>query len=168
MAIVWRFEDDCLAPEARLKVDYTGPNPFKAYQIARELLRKILEVEVIDLWERDFRWDVTSDPRMFFCRIYVDKGIDARSRAFIEVTIQGLQPSDPTKDGKVTIYVGGRLRTLWNLESAFQRLPIYKGIIWVYHKMFYQNVRRGYLKICAKWIEDLWREFRDVLSIPTA
>lgn len=168
MAIVWRLEDDCLAPEARLRIDYTGPNPFKAYQIARKLLMKVLNVGATRLWERDFRWDITSDPRSFFCRIYVDKGIDARSRAFIEVTIQGLQPSDPTKDGKVTIYIGGRLITLWTLESAFQRLPIYRGIIWVYHKLFYNDVRRGYLKKCVGWIEDVWRVFRDTLSIPTA
>ncbi len=162
---VWRFEDDCLAPHPRLKVDYVGKNPFKVYQVARNLLRKTLEVETIDLWERDFRWDISSDPRMFFCRIYVDKGIDARSRAFIEVTIQGTQPSDPNKEGRVTIYIGGRLRTVWEMNTAFQRSPIYKAFLWLYHKIFYEKVRRGYLRLCARWIEELKKGFMDVLNI---
>lgn len=163
--IMFVIEDDCLAPEARLKIEYSGPNPFKIAQTAREILRRVLEVEAQDFWERDFRWDITSDPRAFFVKMYVNRGIDSRSRAFIEVSIQGLQPTDPTKSGKVTVYVGGKLRTEYTLETAFQHLPVYKGLIWLYQKVFYNRIRRDYMRMCVTWIEKVTDEFRNNLGI---
>jgi hypothetical protein len=164
--IIWRIEDDCLAPEAKITIEYTGTDPFRAYKIAKDTMRKVLEVEAMDFWERDFRWDISSDPRDFFTRLYVDKGIDSRSRALIEVIMQGKIPSDPNKEGRITIQIGGRLRTDYTLETAFQQLPIYRGLIWLYHKIFYNRVRRGYLDMCYDWIQKLNSAFREVLGIP--
>jgi hypothetical protein len=162
----WVFEDDCAAPERRTKIDYTGPNPFKVCLIIRSLLEKIYEVEAVDLWERDFRWDTTSDPRGFFMRMYVSKGVDAHTRMFIEVVIQGAQPSDPTKNGKVTIYINGKLRTAYELDTVFKRLPIYKAIRWLYNMIFYSEVRRGYIRLCNQLNEQLGREIREALGMP--
>ncbi|MEM7825617.1 MAG: hypothetical protein QW412_02025, partial [Candidatus Aenigmatarchaeota archaeon] len=155
VSLTWRIEDDCLAPEARINIEFSGQDPFKAYRILRETLRRVLEVESKDLWERDFRWDISSDSRGFFVRVYVDKGIDSRSKALIEVIMQGNIPSDPNKEGRIIIKIGGRVRTEYRLETAFQQLPIYRGIIWLYHKIFYNRVRRGYLGMCYRWLQKL-------------
>lgn len=179
MAMSLRLEDDCLAPVPKLKVDYTGPNPIKVYQVVRGLLIKIFEVSGKDVWERDFRWDATTDPRGFFIRVYADKPLDARTSIFVETTFQGFQPSDPNKNGKVTILIGAKMRTEYKLDSAFKRLPIYSGItklgglaevgglLWLYHKIFYAQVRRDYIRNhCNKRLETLWRELREVLGMP--
>ncbi|MEM5844155.1 MAG: hypothetical protein QXX07_01510 [Candidatus Aenigmatarchaeota archaeon] len=165
VTLTWRIEDDCLAPQARISIDYAGKDPFRAYKILRDTLRKVLEVESKDLWERDFRWDISSDPRGFFVRVYVDKGIDARSKALIEVIMQGEIPSDPNKEGRITIQLGGRLRTEYKRETGFQQLPIYKGLLWLYHKIFYNRVRRGYLGMCYQWIQKLNSALREALEI---
>ena len=166
--IVWRFEDECLAPEARLRIDYTGPNPFRIYQAARGIMMRVLEVQAKDYWERDFRWDISSDPRPFFVRIYVNKGIDSRTSALIEVIMQGVQPSDPKKEGKLTIQIGGRLKTQYTLETVIQKLPIYRALIWLYHRIFYNRVRRNYLGMCTKWIEKLHAEFKSLIGAEEA
>jgi hypothetical protein len=164
----WVLEDDCLAPRPQLKIEYTGPNPFEIYRKAEGILRTIWQVGGVDYWERDFRWDVTSDPRSFFVRICINKGFDARSKAFVEVIMQGSQPADPTKNGKVTILIGAKLKSEFSISSAFQRLPIYKSLLWAYNKIFYESVRRGYIKLCQDFLEKTWREFRANLSMPTA
>lgn len=62
-------------------------------------MRNTWEVESIGFWEREFRWDNTSDPNEFVIRCYIDKGIDKYTKVLIEVFIQGKQPVDPTKQG---------------------------------------------------------------------
>lgn len=164
----WVVEDDCLAPRPQLKIEYSGPNPFSIYQKAEGILRTIWQIGGVDYWERDFRWDVTSDPRSFFVRICINKKFDARSAAFAEITMEGVQPADPTKPGKVTILLAAKLKSEFDISSLFQRSPIYKALLWIYNKFFYSNVRRGYIKLCQDFLEKSWREFRANLSMPTA
>lgn len=163
---VWVLEDDCLAPSARLIVNYVGPNPFRVYKKTRALLREIFEVESKDLWERDFRWDESGDPRGFYVRVYVDKGMDDKSGVFCEVILEGKQPSDPTKEGKLKITINARLVTRWNLDTAFKQLPFYRGLIWIYMRSLYRDVRRNYLLRCNRMLEELWTEFRKFLNMP--
>lgn len=163
---VWRLEDDCLAPERSLKIEYNGPNPFKIYSGLKTRLRKVFEIGSVNIWERDFRWDTTSDPHGFYIRVYVNKGFDQHTKALIEITMQGKQPSDERKNGKITIYLGGRLITEYKLKTIFQRSPLYKGLRWLYHKIFYNKIRRSYLIICRERIERLWKELREELGMP--
>ncbi|MEM5801927.1 MAG: hypothetical protein QXQ18_00880 [Candidatus Aenigmatarchaeota archaeon] len=162
---VWRLEDDCLAPTATLRIDFEGPNPFLIYQRAGEILRRIFQVETADYWERDFRWDISSDPRDFFVRIFINKGVDVRTKILAEVVMQGKQPSDPSKNGKVTIFISARLITEYRMDTIFQKSPIYKFFLWLYHKTLYNEVRRGYLSFCQNLLTKVYNEFRSVLEM---
>ncbi len=162
---VWRLEDDCLAPTGSIRIDYEGPNPFLAYQKAGDILRKIFQVETADYWERDFRWDITSDPRDFFVRIFVNKGLDAKTKILTEVVIQGKQPSDPSKNGKVAIIISARLVTEYKMETVIQKSPFYKFFLWIYHRAFYNGVRRKYINLCQDLISRASNELRAVLKI---
>jgi len=166
--VTWKLEDDCLAPRAALDITFQGKNPFLVYKNAKEILRKIFEVEMIDYWERDFRWDVSSDPREFFVRIYVNKGVDARTKILAEVVMQGAQPSDLNKDGKVRILINAKLITKFELNSVIQKSPIYKGMLWLYTKIFYGNVRRGYFRLCEDYLIRIQNDFKDVLNMQKA
>lgn len=174
----WRLEDDCFAPRRQLRVEYVGPNPFRVVSGMKGMLRKIMEVETKDVWERDFRWDVTDDPRMFYTRYNVDKSRDANTSIFIEVTMQGLQPVDPNKDGRLIILIGGKVRTRFDLDSPLKRLPLYSGStklggfaevggwLWLYHRLFYNDFRRQQIEWCQEKLEIIWREMRAILKIP--
>lgn len=166
MMAVWIFEDDCLSPERSILIEYSGPEPFKAYTALRGMLERIFEVETIDLWERDFRWDISSDPRSFYMRMYVNKGIDARTRMMVEIIMEGSQPSDPKKVGHLKITISGKLRTEYSLKSFLQRSTIYKFFVWLYHKLFYQNIKRSYIYLCNKLIDQLNYELRELLKLP--
>lgn len=175
---VWKMEDDCLTPEARYRIDYIGPEPFKIVSEMKETLRQTLGKETKDVWERDFRWDITGDPRAFYMRWMVSEKSDANTMILWEVTVQGLQPADSTKNGKAVIFIGGVVMTNWELNSAFKKTPLYNGkikifgkyemggLLWVYHRLFYNDVRRVSIHKCAEKCEELFLMMRRTLKIP--
>ncbi len=162
----WRLEDDVFTPAAKLRIDYSGPNPFRVVGPTMTLLRNILEIGSEDVWERDFRWDTTADPRPFFVRTYVNFKMDAPSIILVEIIFQGEQPSDPTKNGKLTINISGRLITKYELNAGWRKLPIYWAFLWLYHKIFYNKVRRGYLRIGQDKLQTVASAYRKLLGIP--
>jgi hypothetical protein len=163
----WTFEDDCFTPEREIKLEYTGPNVFvRFHNVIRPLLERNFEVEAIDLWERDFRYDLSGDPHTFFIRYQIDKGLDANSRILFEVVVQGKQPVDSKKDGRITILISGRLRTGYNLDTAFKKTPLYKGMKWVVHRTLYNEIRRGYFRVCSEFVEKLMVELRKLFGMP--
>jgi hypothetical protein len=161
---VWRLEDDCLAPTASLKIDFEGPNPFLLYQKAKGIIQKNFNITSSDYWERDFRWDTTSDPRDFFVRIMAKKGLDRRSKILAEFVMQGKQPGDPSKNGKITVIISARLITEHQMKTPIQRSPFYKFLLWLYHRLFYNRVRRGYINLCQDMLMRVYNDFNDILK----
>ena len=162
------IQDDCLAPEGYMTLKYNGPIPFKAYYVTITFMRKIWEVEAKDYWEREFRWDNTSDPRSFFVKAYVHKGIDRFTSVTIEVILEGKQPADSNKPGSLLIKIGGVLTTKFGGGSVLQdaRNPIYAGLIWLYNHLFYRKQRRDYLEIwCKRRLYELKRMYQEFLGI---
>ena len=166
--VKWTFEDDCLVPQGKIKIEYRGKNPFGMAQKARGIALRIFEVEAKDYWERDFRWDISGDPRSFYLRNYVNKALDFRSSLLTEITFQGAHPTDPEKEGALIINISAKLKTEFNLGSKFQQLPFYRGLLKLYNFAFYNKVRRNYLVLCNGWVERFTREFRSALNIPNA
>jgi len=161
----WILEDDCLAPERYIRLVYSGPNPFSVYQSTFAILRRVLEIDPSDYWERDFRWDISGDPRSFYVRAIVEKKMDSRSVVHFEIIMQGNQPSDPSKNGSLTIVIGARLRTEYNLNTPFQQSSLYRALLWFYNFFFYFRVRRGYINICRDWLTKLNQAYRSLLKL---
>ncbi|HDJ96468.1 MAG TPA: hypothetical protein ENG45_00145 [Candidatus Aenigmarchaeota archaeon] len=161
------LEDDCLAPKPQIEINYKGPNPFKAYLITSNQLKRILGVRGKDIWEREFRWDLTGDPRGFFVKIYAKKKFDGRTAAFIEITFLGHQPTDPKKVGDLTIKISGKLKTNFGGSTIFThpKNPFYRFLINIYFSMFYAKVRRGFIKRCEGYIMKLRQKYMEVLGI---
>jgi hypothetical protein len=131
-------------------------------------MRDIWEVEAIAYWEREFRWDASSDPHEFVVKSYVDRGIDNFSRARIEVFMQGWQPSDPTKPGKLEIRIGGVLTSKFGGNGVLDdaRNPLFKAFMWFYVRLFYQKQREYYLRDwCYNRIHKLKEIYQEILNI---
>jgi hypothetical protein len=166
--VTWRVEEECLLPERKITLRYKGLRPIQAYHATMEMVLRIFEAEPEDVWERDFRWDTTIDPRDFFVRIYVKKPIDAKTHLLAEIIFHGLQPSDVAKPGEVTITIAGRLVTEYKLDKFWKRSHLFKAAIWLYHRWIYDDVRKDYMRLCNEWLMELWRQYRLSLGIPTA
>lgn len=161
----WVLEDDCLAPERVIRIDFKGLNPFRIYQAVPQFLRAIFDVRGKDVYEKEFRWDNTTEPRWFFSRFIVRKGYDMWSVVWGEVTMQGNQPSDPNKDGDAFILLTGKLLTRSPENSPWARSSIYKSLRWLYFRTLYNDVRRNYMEECRIKINDLKLAIEKTLGI---
>ncbi|MBS3052766.1 MAG: hypothetical protein J4428_05345 [Candidatus Aenigmarchaeota archaeon] len=155
------MQDDCLAPDLQITLNFKGPNPIIAYQKLKRAMRDVWEVEAKDYWEREFRWDTSGDPREFLVKAYVVKMLDRFSRVIIEIYVHGHQPSDPSKSGDVEVRIGGYLKTEFGGKGIIDdaRNPLYKGLLWMYNKYFYWGQRRYYLH---EWCYKKLHKFRDI------
>jgi len=151
----WVLEDDCLAPERVIRIDFKGVNPFRVYQAVPGFLRAIFDVRGKDVYEKEFRWDNSSDPRDFFSRFIVRKGYDNWSVVWAEITMQGKQPSDPNKEGEVFILLTGKLLTRSPENTPWSRTTIYKSLRWLFFRTLYNDVRRNYMEECRIKTNDL-------------
>ncbi len=164
---VWRLEDDCISKSAKLTLNYAGPNPLNVYNKIRTILMRTIGVKREHIWERDFRWDITADPRGFFIRMYVNKKMDARTAILFELIFQGKQPVDPNKNGTLTMGINARIYTDYSLDSTFQQSVFYRSLLRVWYMLFYNEVRRGMLDECGKLIDEVLMKVRSELGLET-
>ncbi|MFH7880834.1 MAG: hypothetical protein QXI09_02385 [Candidatus Aenigmatarchaeota archaeon] len=163
--MAWIIEDDCLAPERYIKLTYRGPNPFSVYQSTFGICRKYLEIDPSDYWERDFRWDISEDPRSFYARIIIQKSLDNRSKIFFEIIMQGKQPKEIKQEGEVVVLIGAKLITEYRQDTPFQQSLFYKTLLQIYNFFFYFKVRRRYLEICKYLCEKIKQAYKELLKI---
>lgn len=158
------IEDDILAPREDIEIKYNGPNPFAIYEKIPKLLQTIFKARGVHYYEDEFRWDVTGDPRVFHIKMHLDKGIDRRTRGVVRIKLDGDQPVDPKKPGAIKIKIKGKIITSFPIETIFQRIFI-KPFIWLYFHLIYINIRRKYIEIYKKGVEELESEIRATFGL---
>jgi len=164
--VILRYEDDCIEPTAKVKVEYKGPNPFEAYKKVLELLKVKLNISDDEIFERDFRWDSTSDEKSgFFIRIYIMKNLDTHTHTFIEIIFNGDQPRDIKKPGSLTISVITKLVTQYALDTPLERTVFFKNLLNFYYNNFYKKIRENYFKDCRELSDKIIKEIKDSLNI---
>jgi hypothetical protein len=162
------IRDEIPAPREYIQLDYKGPNPMAVYHRMDQLLKTIWEVKGTNMFEPDFRWDMTADPRPFFIHLFVDKGMDKLTNFRVDIKMQGSQPTDPTKDGVLRIEIHGWIETKFD---GFLGNPINKILFplffFPYMVGYYQPRRRRYLEWHKRRIDRLVDEIRTTLKIPS-
>jgi hypothetical protein len=159
------LEDDCLTPDRTLRIDFKGHNPFRFYSQIVMILRDILEIRTFHVWQREFRWDFSGEPAKFFYKVIALKPWDNWTKSYFELVFQGTQPSDPNKDGELVIFISPKLRTEIPQNTIWQRSQIYKGLRWLYFRMFYNNARRILLGKCIHNTERIVDKLKSIYGM---
>lgn len=159
------IRDDVLAPKDVKIINYSGPNPLVVYYALDKLFRLTFKVKGTHLFEPDFRWDTTADPRPFYIRFYTEKGFDKFSRFRIEIWMQGRQPTDPTKNGDIRVEIRGWLETRYPISTLLHKIFLLP-FFYFYHIVFYNRIRRQYLQFLREGVERVEVEIRNLLKIP--
>jgi len=159
------FDDDCLTPEKTIRIDFKGPNPFRFYGEIIGIIRDVLEIRRLNIYEREFRWEIGGDPRPFFYRVFARKPYDQFTNAFFEFVFQGKQPLDVTKDGEMVIFMSPKLKTEFPQSTAWQKSSIYKSLRWVYLRVFYNDARRYLLNDCVRYSNIFVSRIQKMLGI---
>ena len=161
------IQDNVLAPRHELIMEYTIQNPLQIYPQVDTMMRLIFESKGTHMYEPDFRWDTTEDPRGFFIKVYTERGLDQFTRFKVEVLLWGKQPADKTKSGSVKIVINGRIVTRFPTDNIFQKVFM-QPFFYFYSKAYYNKIRRQHLKWVRDGIMKLESQIRDRLNIPQA
>lgn len=152
--------DDLFTPSDAIVINYSGSNTFKATQIIKPLMEKIVQVESKDTFERIFKWDITNDPRAFYDFWHCIKEEDKWTSILIKVTLQGTQHTQ-TRKGNLRIEMTGFLQTNYEYSNSLQKL------FWMfYNKTFYYKRRRQYLERGKEYVYAIRDELYRELKIP--
>lgn len=165
--MAFRMVDDVLAPKGAIVYEYYGKNPFSIYFGLGRILQEIFHVRGKDIFEDEFRWDITEDPRPFFFIIRMQKGMDRFTDGYVQIKVFGAQPTDPTKDGKLLIEISSWIETNFfgiGPLSALQRLILHP-FVWIYNHVIYYKIRRQYIHFFREGIEQLEERFRRQLGL---
>lgn len=162
--MAFRVEDEVLAPHNIVTLRYSGINPFMIYKRVSPLMQLIFQIKGKDIIESDFRWDTSEDPRGFYIRIWGERTFDQFTKLIIYVKLEGAQPTDVSKPGKMTIEFSGRLITSFPSESVIQKFVVLP-FAWIYYRIFYKDVRRRFLDMSKRDLERLENELRGMLKL---
>jgi len=165
----YKIFDYVLAPEDKVKIEYTGPDPFRIYGMLPKMMQIVFHGRGKNIFERQFKWDITSDPReFFFYLMYGDQKFDRFTGFEIKIRSFGMQPSDPNNpNGKIYLEIKGEITTEYKFESKWEQV-IGMPFVWLYHRMIYQNTRRRYMQILREQIYKLTDDIRSELGIVEA
>jgi len=163
--MAFRMVDDVLAPKGALVYEYYGKNPFSIYFGLGGILQSIFHVRGKDIFEDEFRWDTTADPRPFFFVIRVGKGVDRFTDGFVKIKVFGAQPTNPTKEGKMLIEIASWIESdFFGPLTGLQRLII-QPFVWIYNHTLYYKVRRQHIHFFQEGIEQLQEHLREKLGL---
>ena len=165
----YKIFDYVLAPEDKVKIEYTGTNPFRIYGMLPKMLQNIFHGRGKNVFERQFKWDITSDPReFFFYLMYGDHKLDRFTTFEIKLKAFGMQPSDPNDpNGKLYIEIKGEITTNYKFKSKWEQI-IGMPFVWMYHKLIYQDTRRRHIQILREQIYKLTDAIRSEFGIVEA
>ena len=155
-----KIVDDILAPRDFLEVKFQGKDPFAVVPLIPRLIRDVMKVTGMDIFETDIRWDVTSDPREFYGHWKGKRDEDRWTTTRIRIRAQGAQ-SVKDKMGWVNIILDGTVETRYEYTNFIQ-----KSFWWFFNYMFYYKQRRKYIDYGKDNIYKLKERILDILGIP--
>lgn len=159
------IQDNVLTPRHELIMEYGGPNPIQIYPQIDTMMRLIFESKGTHMYEPDFRWDTTEDPRPFFIKIYTQRPLDNYTKFQVSVLLWGKQYADKTKGSTTKIVISGRLTTSFPTDNIFQKIFM-TPFFYLYSIAYYNDIRRSYIKWVRDGIYKLESQIRDRLNMP--
>ena len=134
------FEDNLSYPKEKEIIKFTGPEPFKIYNIIGDLFKDVFELAGKDVFEDELRWNALSEDKAFNTKWHVEKKFDGWTKMEVVVVILGKQNSK-TRNGNIAIAIVPTFKTEVNLGF------LQKAFWWMYYFIYYKKKR----------IEDFYR-----------
>lgn len=161
-------EEECLAPERELRLEWKGVQPLRICEVVRRALLEVLEIAPHWVWEREFSWDTTADPRTFFSRLYGRKAFDAVTYLLVEVVLDGKQPANLALPGSLVVCMSGKLVSDYRLDEWWKKPPflsLFKACVKLKHAWFYDRVRGCFMQQSLELLRRIWECVRAELKV---
>jgi hypothetical protein len=159
--------DECLGPDRFMRLNYTGPDPWKMGLQIGKSLRTYFHVSSAGMNNTHVKWDDTGNSIDFYSEWWVKKEVSGRSNLRFHIKYQG------SKDKKTHVGTGALL--IWaRVETSVSGWgPILKPFWAVYSYLIYDRFRRKAIESCQTRLlnfrDELKKSFNlGATDIPTA
>jgi len=161
------LEERCISLRPRLELNFTGPNPQKAYNKVMDILVHDMKIPRENIQEKEFDWERSTEVESFTAKFEVIKDFDKFSYMFLEISLKGsIKPSKEFgKEGKVNVVIEGIVRTEYPQDTTWERSFLYEIFRMFYHKVFYQDQRRKYIEACRDWMLGMQSELKSFFNL---
>ena len=148
------ISDECFSPDKYLYFNYSGPDPWAVVNHINDTARDFFHLGASDWCFERLNWDISGDPIDFWALFSARVEVSGHTKIMIYIRVQG-KTSKTTNKGNFTM----RLHALVNSEFEGYRVVL-KPLWYIYSYLFFNNVRRSYLRRC----QTLVMAFRDEIK----
>jgi len=156
---------DCFAPRPRITIDYNGPNIRTIVKKAPEILRDSMRITGLKTYIDQYFCTVI-DPNQIWFHIHWhgERYFDHRSRMMGWLRLKQGEVH-PDGSGKVKIEFYAKVVTEWKRNTILQRNPIYSLLLKIYTYVYYDEIRRKFVRQCKEYEEQMIKMMKDLLKL---
>jgi hypothetical protein len=160
------YEDvDCFAPRPRITIDYTGPNIRAIVKKTPEILRDGMRITGLKTYIDEYFCTVT-DPNEIYFHIHWhgERPLDFRSKMMGWIRLKhGVVKPDGSGSVKIEFYA--KVVTEWDKTSIIRRNPLYSLLLKIYNYVYYDEIRRKFMRQCKEYEEQMITMMKNFLKI---
>jgi hypothetical protein len=156
---------DCFAPRPRITMQYSGPNIRAIVKRAPEILRDGMRITGLKTYiDEYFCTNIDPNNIWFHIHWHGERTFDHRSRMMGWLRLKH-GTIYPDGSGSVTIEFYAKVVTEWDKRTILQRNPIYTLILKVYNYVYYDEVRRKFIRQCKEYEEQMVTMMKNFLKL---
>ncbi|MDI6826423.1 MAG: hypothetical protein QMD36_04515 [Candidatus Aenigmarchaeota archaeon] len=159
-------EIDCFGPpRPRITLTYSGPNIRDIVKKTPTIIMRGMRVTGLMTFIDEYFCTVY-DPNeiIFHIHWHGERPLDRRSKMYGWIRLkQGL--IRPDGSGSVVIEFFAKVVTEWDRSTLLQRNPIYSLLLKIYTYVYYDEVRRRFVRQCREYGENMIKLMKEFLKI---
>jgi len=156
---------DCFAPRPRITIDYKGPNIRGIVKKTPEIIRDSMRITGLKVYIDEYFCTVV-DPNQIWFHIHWhgERPLDHRSKMMGWVRLkQGELYPDGSGSVKIEFY--SKVVTEWDKKTILQRNPLYSLLLKVYNYVYYDEMRRKFVRQCKEYEEQMITMMKNFLKL---
>lgn len=154
-----KVTDDCFAPRKFKIVSYNGPDPFKFYNKATGLIKKVFEISTSSTAEPRFMWDWTGDPIQLFSHRACKKSFSKYTSMWFAFRVVGFKYKTKN-EGNFRMEVEAMLEHKMDKSNLLMKI-----LWWIYWYFYYQKVRQHQLMLCHDYADRFIAHIKSMYNI---
>jgi hypothetical protein len=156
---------DCFSPRPRITIEYSGPRIREIVKIAPSIIMRGMRITGLMTYIDEY-FCTTFDPNEIWFHIHWhgERKFDNKSRMFGWIRLK--QGSvKPDGSGSVKIEFFAKVVTEWDRSTILKRTPLYTLLLKIYNYVYYDEIRRGFVRQCREFEENMIKMMKEFLRL---
>ena len=156
---------DCFSPRPRVIINYSGPKIRDIVKKAPGIIMRGMRITGLSTFIDEY-FCSTYDPNEVYFHIHWhgERKLDFRSKMYGWIRLKG-GIVHPDGSGSVQIEFFAKVTTEWDKSTILKRNPLYTLLLKIYNYGYYDEIRRGYVRQCKEFEENMIRMMKEFLKL---